>query len=84
MPLVEYDQGTRGVATVIVNDPATRNALSDWMLDELIGRLEQVRADDSVGVVVLGSESVAAFRAKRQSRWSGGNPTGEWSCSFPP
>ncbi|MBX6389406.1 MAG: enoyl-CoA hydratase/isomerase family protein [Frankia sp.] len=64
--LVRYDLDDRGVATITLDDPATRNALSDQLLDQLIDRLEQARADDSVRVVVLGSSDDRVFS-------SGGN-----------
>jgi enoyl-CoA hydratase/carnithine racemase len=64
--LVRYDVDPRGVATITLDDPATRNALTDQLLDELIGRLEQVRADDAVRVVVLASSNDRVFS-------SGGN-----------
>jgi enoyl-CoA hydratase/carnithine racemase len=61
MSLVEYDLDVRGVATITLHDPATRNALSDQLLDELISRLEQVRANDSTRVVVLRSGDDRVF-----------------------
>jgi enoyl-CoA hydratase len=64
--LVRYDVDARGVATLALDDPATRNALSDALLDELIGRLEEARADASVRVVVLTSADDRVFS-------SGGN-----------
>ncbi|WP_163552736.1 enoyl-CoA hydratase/isomerase family protein [Candidatus Frankia alpina] len=64
--LVRYDLDARGVATITLDDPATRNALSDRLLDELIGRLGQARADGSVRVVVLTSSDDRVFS-------SGGN-----------
>jgi enoyl-CoA hydratase/carnithine racemase len=64
--LVRYEVDARGVATIMLDDPKTRNALSDELVDELIGRLEQARADDSVRVVVLTSADERVFS-------SGGN-----------
>lgn len=64
--LVRYDVDARGVATLTLDDPATRNALSDPLLDELVGRLEQARADGSVRVVVVTSADDRVFS-------SGGN-----------
>ncbi|MDT3445645.1 MULTISPECIES: enoyl-CoA hydratase/isomerase family protein [unclassified Pseudofrankia] len=61
MPIVEYDCDARGVATITLNDPSTRNSLSNQLLDELIGLLEQVKADDSVRVVVLRSGDEQVF-----------------------
>ncbi|SNQ47723.1 Enoyl-CoA hydratase/carnithine racemase [Frankia canadensis] len=59
--VVRYDLDPRGVATITLDDPATRNALSDRLLDELIEHLERVRADDSVRVVVLASSDGRVF-----------------------
>jgi enoyl-CoA hydratase/carnithine racemase len=64
--LVRYDVDDRGVACVVLDDPATRNALSDALLDELIAALERARADAGVRVVVLASADERVFS-------SGGN-----------
>jgi len=64
--LVRYDVDDRGVARVVLDDPATRNSLSDRLLDELVGRLEQARDDAAVRVVVLTSADERVFS-------SGGN-----------
>ncbi|ADP81283.1 enoyl-CoA hydratase/isomerase family protein [Pseudofrankia inefficax] len=61
MSLVEYECDARGVATMTLKDPATRNALSSSLLDELIDRLEQAQMDDSVRVVVLASADDRIF-----------------------
>jgi enoyl-CoA hydratase/carnithine racemase len=66
MPLVRYDVDDRGVATLALDDPATRNALGDALLDELLARLQQAREDASVRVVVLTSTDDRVFS-------SGGN-----------
>jgi len=50
----------------VLDDPASRNALGDDLVDELIERLEQARADDAVRVVVLASADERVFS-------SGGN-----------
>jgi enoyl-CoA hydratase/carnithine racemase len=55
-----------GVATVSLDDPDTRNALSDAMLDGLIDAFEMARDDDSVRCVVLTSTHDKVFS-------SGGN-----------
>ncbi len=52
--LVRYSVG-RGVATLTLDSPANRNALSAQLLDELSVGLERALADDSVRVVVLGN-----------------------------
>jgi enoyl-CoA hydratase len=64
--LVRYDVDDRGVARVVLDDPRTRNSLSDGLLDELLARLEQARVDDDVRVVVLTSADDRVFS-------SGGN-----------
>jgi enoyl-CoA hydratase len=42
-----------GVATLTLNRPAARNALSSELLSELRGRLADADADDSIAVVIL-------------------------------
>lgn len=64
--LVRYEVDAAGAAYVTLDDPATRNALSDELLDELLRALETARADDDVRVVVLGSSHDRVFS-------SGGN-----------
>jgi enoyl-CoA hydratase len=59
--LVRYAVDERGVATLALDDPATRNALSDALLDQLLARLEQARDDDGVRVVVLTSADAKVF-----------------------
>jgi enoyl-CoA hydratase/carnithine racemase len=59
--LVRYAVDERGVATLALDDPATRNALSDALLDQLLARLEQARDDDGVRVVVLTSADPQVF-----------------------
>ena len=64
--LVRYGVDARGIATVTIDDPATRNALGDALLDQLIDHLEAARDDDDVRVVVLASSGSKVFS-------SGGN-----------
>jgi enoyl-CoA hydratase len=59
---VRYDVDEFGVASVVLDDPATRNALSDELLDAL----ETAKSDDAVRVVVLASSHERIFS-------SGGN-----------
>lgn len=66
MTFVRYSVDEQGVATIALDDPATRNALTDPLLDELIGRLHQARSDDAVRMVVLTSADEKVFS-------SGGN-----------
>lgn len=50
-----------GVATIAMDDPGTRNALSDAMLDALIAAFEWARDDDAVRCVVLTSTHGTTF-----------------------
>jgi enoyl-CoA hydratase len=49
------------VATITLDDPETRNALSDQLLRELAEALRAAKADDEVGVVVLASSHEKVF-----------------------
>ncbi len=51
------------VATITLDDPDTRNALSDQLLGELVAALRSARDDDSVRVVVLASSHEKVFSA---------------------
>jgi enoyl-CoA hydratase len=61
--LVRYEQDAEGVAVLTLDSPATRNALSDAMLDGLLAGLERARADTSVHVVVVTSSHDRVFSA---------------------
>jgi enoyl-CoA hydratase/carnithine racemase len=50
-----------GVCTISLNDPGTRNALSDALLSDLIAALERARDDDGVRCVVLASTHEKVF-----------------------
>ena len=65
---VRYDVAGR-VATIALDQPDTRNALSDEVLDDLIEAFELARDDDSVRCVVLTSTHEKVFS-------SGGNLAG--------
>jgi enoyl-CoA hydratase len=52
-----------GVATIALDQPDTRNALSDALLSDLVGALEQARDDDAVRCVVLTSTHERVFSA---------------------
>jgi enoyl-CoA hydratase/carnithine racemase len=52
-----------GVATISLNQPETRNALSDELLDALIAALETARDDDAVRAVVLATTHETVFSA---------------------
>jgi enoyl-CoA hydratase len=62
---VRYDVAG-GVATIALDDPDTRNSLSDAMLDGLVAAFEAARDDDAVRCVVLTSTHDKVFS-------SGGN-----------
>ena len=62
---VRYDVAD-GVATIALDDPGTRNSLSDAMLDGLVEAFELARDDDAVRCVVLTSTHEKVFS-------SGGN-----------
>jgi enoyl-CoA hydratase/carnithine racemase len=51
------------VATITLDDPETRNALSDQLLGELLAALRAAKADDEVRVVVLASSHEKVFSA---------------------
>ena len=52
--LVHYEQGG-GVATITLDSPQNRNALSRQLVGELFGRLDQAAGDAGAKVVVLRS-----------------------------
>jgi enoyl-CoA hydratase/carnithine racemase len=56
-----YDVADNGVATITLNQPDTRNALSNEVLSELIAAFEASRDDDSVRCVVLTSSHDRVF-----------------------
>ena len=58
-----YDVSDQGVATIALNQPDTRNALSDELLGELIDAFETAKQDDSVRCVVLTSAHEKVFSA---------------------
>jgi enoyl-CoA hydratase len=63
---ITYEVSPAGVATIALNEPETRNALSDDVLAELIVALQDARDDDAVRCVVLTSTHDSVFS-------SGGN-----------
>jgi 3-hydroxypropionyl-coenzyme A dehydratase len=58
---VRYEAGSDGVATITLDDPDTRNALSTELLDELIAAFSRARDDDAVRCVVLASSHERTF-----------------------
>lgn len=63
---LQYSVADSGVATVALDDPETRNSLSNELLDELLAAFEAARGDDAVRCVVLTSTHEKVFS-------SGGN-----------
>ena len=60
---LRYEVTPPGVATIALDQPDTRNALSDELLDELIAAFEQAREDAEVRCVVLTSTHERIFSA---------------------
>jgi enoyl-CoA hydratase/carnithine racemase len=66
---ITYTVADPGVATIALDQPETRNALSDELLGELVSALETARDDPAVRCVVITSTHDRVFS-------SGGNLTG--------
>ena len=66
---IRYDAGDDGVATITLDSPDDRNALSDELLSELIDAFESARDEAAVRCVVLTSSHEKVFSA-------GGNLSG--------
>jgi enoyl-CoA hydratase len=66
---LRYEAPENGVATITLDQPETRNALSDELLDDLVAAFEAARDDDAVRCVVLTSSHEKVFS-------SGGNLAG--------
>ena len=66
---VQFQLQENGVATIALDHPETRNALSDEVLDDLIAAFERARDDEAVRCVVLTSTHEKVFS-------SGGNLAG--------
>jgi enoyl-CoA hydratase len=60
---LRYEVAESGVATISLDQPETRNALSDQLLDELVAALETARDDHAVRCVVLTSTHDKVFSA---------------------
>jgi enoyl-CoA hydratase len=60
---LRYNVSDAGIATIALDQPDTRNALSDELLGELIAALEQARDDEAVRCVVLTSTHDRVFSA---------------------
>jgi enoyl-CoA hydratase/carnithine racemase len=60
---LRYEVSAAGVATIALDQPDTRNALSDELLGELVAALQSARDDDAVRCVVLTSTHDRVFSA---------------------
>jgi hypothetical protein len=60
---VRYAVAESGVATIALDHPETRNALSDQVLDDLLAAFIAARDDDAVRCVVLTSTHEKVFSA---------------------
>jgi enoyl-CoA hydratase/carnithine racemase len=60
---LRYDVSDEGVATIALDQPETRNALSDQLLAELTNALETARDDANVRCVVITSTHEKVFSA---------------------
>src|SRR3954447_19044546 len=58
---LRYAMAASGVATITLDQPDTRNALSDELLDDLIAAFTAARDDDAVRCVVLTSSHEKVF-----------------------
>jgi enoyl-CoA hydratase len=58
---VLYDVAESGIATIALNDPDTRNALSPELLGGLVAAFERARGDEQVRCVVLASSHEKTF-----------------------
>jgi enoyl-CoA hydratase len=58
---VLYDVAANGVATITLNDPDTRNALSAELLEGLLDAFARARDEDAVRCVVLASSHERTF-----------------------
>jgi enoyl-CoA hydratase len=58
---IRYEVSEKGVATLALDQPETRNALSDELLDELLHALWGARDDSEVRCVVLASTHERVF-----------------------
>jgi enoyl-CoA hydratase/carnithine racemase len=58
---IRYEASDRGVATLALDQPETRNALSDELMDELLDALSVARNDSEVRCVVLASTHERVF-----------------------
>ena len=71
---VRYEVADK-VATIALDQPDTRNALSDELLNDLLAALQAAKSDDEVGVVVLAST--------HERTWSSGANLGGFAADVP-
>jgi enoyl-CoA hydratase len=62
-PSVLYQEGDKGIVTLALNRPESRNAFDDELLDDLITALQRVRKDTAIRCVVLTSTHDSVFSA---------------------
>lgn len=70
-----YELAESGIATITLNRPEARNALSPALVAELLAAFEQAAADDAVRVVVLTGAGDKAFCAGGDLGGGGQMPT---------
>ncbi|MDP9345363.1 MAG: enoyl-CoA hydratase-related protein [Actinomycetota bacterium] len=74
-PTLRYEVADTGVATIAMDQPDTRNALSDELLSDLIAAFEAARDDEAVRCVVLTSTHATTFSA--------GGSLGDFAADIP-
>jgi enoyl-CoA hydratase/carnithine racemase len=72
---IRYAVAETGIATIALDRPDKRNALSDELLDELLAAFTAARADESVRCVVLTSTHETVF--------SSGGDLAAWTADTP-
>lgn len=73
---VRYEVDDHGVAYLTLDEPRTRNALSDALLDSLLDQLDRAKRDDAVRVVVLTSSHERVFSSGGDlTAFAGDTPT---------
>jgi enoyl-CoA hydratase len=72
---LRYDVDAGGVATIAMDQPDTRNAMSDALLSDLLAAFIAARHDDAVRCVVLAST--------HEKTWSSGGNLGGFAADVP-
>lgn len=80
--LVHYEVAD-GIATITLDSPENRNALSTQLVGELLERLERAEDDDAVRVVVLAASGTVFCSGADLSEASTGRPENRWSSEGP-